>query len=69
MASMELRMEARKSELVERGSGGGDGRRRSRRPSGLHWHWLSIPPALVDEGSDVVAVAELPVGLALTLNR
>ena len=66
MASMEPRMEARKSESVESGSDDGDGRRRSRRPSGLHWHW---PTTGVDEGSDVVAAAELPVGLALTLDR
>ena len=62
MASMESRMEARKSESVESGSGGGDGRRRSRRPSGLHRHW---PTTGVEEGSDVVATVELPVGLAL----
>ena len=59
IASIELRMEARKSESVESGSGGGDGRRRSRRPSGLHRHWPTT--GLAEE--DVVA-AELPVDRA-----
>ena len=62
MASMESRMEARKSESVESGSGGGDGRHKSRRPSDLHRHW---PTTGVEEGSDVVVTVELPVGLAL----
>ena len=39
MASMESRMEARKSGLARRGSGGDDGRRGYRYPSGRYRHW------------------------------
>ena len=59
-------MAARKSGSVESGSGGGDGRRRCRRPSGLHRHW---PTTGLAEEDVVVAAAELLVGLALTLDR
>ena len=62
MASMESRMEARKSGLARRGSGGDGGRRGYRYPSGRYRHW----PGMAAVGSDVVA---LPVGLALTLDR
>ena len=63
MASMESRMEARKSGLARRGSGGDGGRRGYRYPSGRYRHWPGTTAAV---GSDMVA---LPVGLALTLDR
>ena len=66
IASMELRMEVRKSASARRGSGGGGGQRRSRHPSGLHRHW---PMMGLAEEDVVAAAAELPVGLALTLDR
>ena len=66
IASMEPRMEARKSESARRGSGGDDGRRGYRYPSGRYRHW---PMTGLAEEDVVVAVAELPVGLALTLDR
>jgi len=54
MASIKLRMGARKSESARCGStstlsGDGRGRRRYRRPSGLHRHWPSTAWALVGE--------------------
>jgi len=60
MTSMESRMEARKSGLARRGSGGDGGRRGYRYPSGRYRHWPGTAAAVV---SDVVA---LPVGLALS---
>ena len=63
MASMESRMEARKSGLARRGSGGDGGRRGYRYPLGRYRHWPGTAAAV---GTDVVA---LPVGLALTLDR
>jgi hypothetical protein len=39
MASMESRMESRKSRLARRGSGGDGGRRGYRYPSGRYRHW------------------------------
>jgi len=39
MASMESRMEPRKSGLARRGSGGDGGRRGYRYPSGRYRHW------------------------------
>ena len=62
MASMAVR----KSGSVESGFGGGDGRRRSWRPSSLHRH---LPTTGLAEEDVVVAAAELPVGLVLTLDR
>ena len=56
-------MESRKSGLARRGSGGDDGRRGYRYPSGRYRHW---PGTAAVVGSDVVA---LPVSLALTLDR
>ena len=58
MVSMESRMEARKSGLARRGSGGDGGRRGYRYPSGRYRHWPGTAAAV---GSDVVV---LPVGLA-----
>ena len=56
-----------KSGSESRGSGDGENRRRSRQPSGLHRHWPAIG---VEEGSNMGDVAaELPIGLALTLDR
>ena len=54
MASIESRMEARKSESARCGStssqsGDGGGRCGYRRPSGLHQHWPSTAWALVGE--------------------
>ena len=54
MASIESRMEARKSESARCGSTSsrsddGGGRRGYRRPSDLHWHWPSAAWALVGE--------------------
>jgi len=55
-------MAARNSESASSGSGGGDGRRANRWSSGLHGVW---PATGVAEASDVMAMAELPVGFAL----
>ena len=68
MASMESRMEARKSESARCGStssrsGDGGGRRGYRRPSGLHRHY----PVTVAVSVGVVVAAALPVGQALPL--
>jgi len=52
-------MAPRKPGSERSGSGGGEGRRGYRRPSGLHWHCPVTVVALV------VMVAELPVSLAL----
>ena len=59
-------MAVRKSGSERSGSGGGDGRRGYQRPSGLHRH---CPTTGLAEMDDVVAAAELPVGLALTLDQ
>jgi len=68
MASMESRMETRKSGLARRGSGGDDGRRGYRYPSGRYRHW---PGTAASVGNGGVGgerrggAGVLPVGLAL----
>jgi len=60
MASMESRMEARKSGLARRGSGGDDGRRGYRYPSGRYRHW---PGTAASVGNVVAALGCFPSAL------
>jgi len=60
MVSMESRMEARKSGLARRGSGGDDGRQGYRYPSGRYRHWPGTAAAV---GNVVAALGCFPSAL------
>ena len=63
MASMESRMEVRKSGLARRGSGGDGGRRGYRYPSGRYRHWPGTdlaPVNVVVEGRGAGGASRRP---------